>query len=191
MEGDLASKANMSGLRVHQQEDEPEDDPHFVLEKANERDAMQSGVAMRLKDYSEEPDVSDRVPLKAVKSVLAPRAAFTDGKSQRHRGYNSYSGLIYYNCGLSQYAGPPKFGTPGTTMLPEPQYVNVENVTYLNKTMHSQPIDEYKKICRLEVLRGINLAGGNHPAPEAVRADHQVIQEDRKMPTMPKLSMSR
>ena len=191
MDGDLAAKANMSGLRMHAQEDEPEDDPHFVLAKANDRDTMQGGVAMRLQDYSEMPDESDRVPIEEVKEVLAPRPSFVDTSMQRHRGYNSHSGLIYYNCGMSQYGGPLQFGTPGTTLLPEPQYVNNENVSYLNKTMNSKPLKEYSKICRLEVLRGINLAGGNHPAPEAVRADHDVIKEDRKMPTLPRLSMSR
>ena len=191
MEGDLAAKSNMSGLRTHGLDDEPEDDPHFVLAKANDRDTMQGDVAIRLQDYSEKPDPSDRVPLKEVKKVLAPRGSFVDTSKQHHRGYNTQSGLLYYNCGLNQYQGPLQFGTPGTTKLPEPHYINAENVSYLNKTMHSKPLKEYDSICRLEVLRGINLAGGNHPAPEAVRADHSVIKEDRKLPTMPKISMSR
>lgn len=191
MEGDLAAKSNMSGLRMHEQEEEPEDDPHFVLAKAHERDTMQGGVAVRLNDYSEMPDLSDRVPIEQVKQVLAPRSSFVDTSMQKHRGFNSHSGLLYYNCGLNQYQGPLQFGTPGTTLLPEPQYINSENVAYLNRTMHSKAPKDYSKICRLEVLRGINLASGNHPAPEAVRVDHEVIKEDRKMPTLPKVSMSR
>ncbi len=180
MEGDLAAKSNMSGMRAAQQM-EPEDDPHFVLAKANARESEQMNVLVREKDWSEMPDTSDRVPLEEVNRVLRPRGDSVDTSRQMHRGYNNHSGLIYYSCGMNQYKGKPAFGT---TLLPRPQYVNPENVKYLNKD--SEQPDEYEGICRLEVLRGINLAGGNKPAGDK-SFRHEDIEDDRKIPTLPKI----
>ena len=38
-----------------------------------------------------------------------------------HRGFNNDSGMVFKNCGMSQYKGAPKIDV---TQLPEPLYEN-------------------------------------------------------------------
>ena len=156
----------------------PEDDPSFVLEAAAKGEVGNAGVSMRKQDWSETPETPDDVPIKDVSKVLVPMRKLMMNAMVQNRGFNNSSGLNYWNCGLNQMKGKPGFGI---TQLPVPQYVNPKNVGYLN--MHSLAPDTYDSVCKLEVLQGMNLAGGNKPAGDK-SMDHADIETNRMMPTI-------
>mgnify|MGYP003647981061 FL=1 len=176
----LHEASNMSGLRAQnpEQNDAPEDDPSFVLAKAASSDSSPADeVQMRVRDWSEQPDPPDNVPMTDIQDVLEPMQKLNVSDMVQNRGFNNRSGSLYWDNGLDQFAGKPRFGI---TLLPRPQYVNAKNVKYLN--MHSHQLHKYKGICKLEVLRGMNLAGGNHPAGEAVSVP--TVTRQREMPML-------
>ena len=160
--------------REHAHE-QAEDDPSFVLEQAGQARAITrqgATVAERRSDWSDQPEMQDNVPLRNVKKVIVPvHKSYDMSALVKNRGWNNMSGWNYWNCGRNQMKGSNNYGV---TQLPVPQYSNPANVAYLNQNSYAISRDtllygrHQDREVKLEVLSGMNLAGGNHPSGDHV-----------------------